>query len=356
MISYLYLIITVLLLFTAGIFLSILIYHFKDLIYNKKFKNKKENWEEVFFEFLNKEITLNEAVEYFPRKYNYLYDFFKPYLKNIKGEDFFRIKELIKELEMDKYYLKRLKNGRRKKKVKASVFLGIIGEKKAIPYFKEYIYKDDDLIRRSSLWAIAEIGDTDLYLDVLKVVLNRTSMTFEALTELSIRFGREICFIINELFEKYFSGEIDFKKEFDVEDYMLLSLFIDILGYFRFIESLELMEKILRNNEEYNDEVYIHIFKALVRIDLPVDINLNKYLNHQNWVIRSQTARYIGKIEDGQYESELLNLLKDDKWWVRYYAAEALFKIGKENLLKEISNSEKDSSEISNYILDLYNY
>ena len=148
MISYLYLIITVLLLFTAGIFLSILIYHFKDLIYNKKFKNKKENWEEVFFEFLNKEITLNEAVEYFPRKYNYLYDFFKPYLKNIKGEDFFRIKELIKELEMDKYYLKRLKNGRRKKKVKASVFLGIIGKKKAIPYFKEYIYKDDDLRSR----------------------------------------------------------------------------------------------------------------------------------------------------------------------------------------------------------------
>lgn len=354
MISYLYSIITVLLLFTAGIFLSILIYHFKDLIYNKKFKKKKVNWEEVFFEFLNEEINLNDAAESFTRDYNYLYDFFKPYLKNLKGDDFVRIKLLIKELEMDEYYLKKLKKGSRKKKVKAAVFLGIIGEKKAIPYFKEYIYEDDELIRRSSLWAIAEIGRTELYLEVLKVVLNKTSMTFEALTELSIRFGRDICFIVKELIEKHFSGKINFKEKFNVEDYMLLSLFIDILGYFRFIESLELMEKILRNSENYNDEVYIHVFKALVRIDLPIDINLNNFLNHQNWIIRSQTARYIGKVEAGQYESELLNLLKDEKWWVRYYAAEALFKIGKRDLLEKLAKSDKKRSEISNYILDLH--
>lgn len=354
MISYLYFIITVLILFTSGIFLSILIYHFKDLIYNKKFEKKKENWEKIFFEFLNDEITLNDAAERFTRDYNYLYDFFKPYLKNLKGNDFARIRSLIRELEMDEYYLKKLKKGSRKKKVKAAVFLGIIGEEKAITYFKEYIYEDDDLIRRSSLWAIAEIGNTDFYLDVLKVVLNRTSMTFEALTELSIRFGREICFIIKELIEKYFSGEINFKEEFNVEDYMLLSLFIDILGYFRFIESLDLIKQILKDNENHNDEVYIHVFKALVRIDLPIDINLNRFLNHQNWVIRSQVARYIGKVKTKKYESELLKLLKDKNWWVRYYAAEALFKIDKVDLLKKISNLGKDGSEISHYVLDLH--
>lgn len=355
MISYLYIIINILLLFITGIFLIILIYHFKDLIYEKKFERKKENWEKVFFEYLNKEITLDEAAEYFPRNYNYLYDFFRPYLKNLKGDDFFRIKSLIEKLKMDEYYLKKLKKGSRKKKVKGAVFLGITGEKRSISYLKKYIYNDDDLIRRSSLWAIAEIGEIDLYLEVLKVVLNRTSMTFEALTELSIRFGREICFIINELLEDYFSGEIDFKEEFDVEDFMLLSLFIDILGYFRFIESLDLMKKILKNDEDYNDEVYIHVFKALVRIDLPINVNLNKFLNNENWVIRSQTARYVAKIKAEKYENQLLNLLKDDKWWVRYYAAEALFEIGKKDLLKNISNSDETRSEISSYILDLHN-
>ena len=39
--------------------------------------------------------------------------------------------------------------------------------------------------------------------------------------------------------------------------------------------------KILKNNNDYNDEVYIHVFKALVRIDLPVNINLENFLNHQ---------------------------------------------------------------------------
>lgn len=355
MITYLYMIIAFLIVFIVGIFISILFYHFKDIIYQKRLKRKKEKWEKAFFEFLNKEITLKEATNYFSRNYNYLYDFFKPYLKNLKGDDFVRIKSLIHNLEMDKYYLKKLKKGSKKKKVKAAVFLGIIKEKKAIPYLKDYIQLDDELIRRSSLWAIAEIGETDLYLDVIKVVLNNTSMTFEALTELSIRFGEEICFLINDLLQKHFAEKINFKNKFNVDDYLILSLFIDVLGYFRFIEGLELLEKILKNNNDYNDEVYIHVFKALVRIDLPVNINLENFLNHQNWVIRSQAARYIGQIKVEKYNDELLELLKDPKWWVRYYAAESLFKIGKEELLIKKASSDQESSEISNYILDLYN-
>lgn len=356
MISLLYFIIYILLFLVLGILAFILIYHFKDIIHEKRLENKSEKWQKPLSKYLNDEITLKTISEKLPRNYHYLYDFFKPYLKNLDENDFYKLKMLIQKIEMDEYYLKKLKKGNRKKKIKAAVFLGKIKEKMALPLLKRYIHKDDELIRNASMWAIAEIGELDLYSDVLKVVLNNTSMTFEALTELSIHFGRDICFIVKELLEEYLRGEREFEKEFGISNHAITALFIDILGYYRFKRSKGILKRILTGDKKYyNDEVLIHIFKTLVKMEIPLNVDLNKFLNHSNWVIRSQTAHYVGKIKDDSYSDELIKLLNDQKWWVRYYAAESLFMIGKEDLLKKISNLGKEGSEISKYILDSHN-
>ncbi|MGM0410977.1 MAG: HEAT repeat domain-containing protein [Bacillota bacterium] len=356
MISLLYFIIFLLVAFVLATLIFILIYHFKDIIYEKRLEKKSENWDKLLDKYLKNEISLELISKKLPRDYFYLYDFFKPYLKEFEEENFKKIKRLIEEINMNDYFLKKLKNANRKKKIKAAVFLGKIGDKRALPYFKKYIYSDDELIRTASVWAISEIGELELYLTVLKVVLEKTSMTFEALTELSINFGRNICFKVIDLVEKYLEDKIDFKEEMAVGNYEIISLFIDILGYYRFKRSQEVIKKILLGEKKYyNDELLIHIFKALVKLEVDLGIDLKEFLNHSNWVIRSQTARYIGKIKNNSYVAELVELLKDEKWWVRYYAAEALFKIGKKDLLEKFAKSDKKRSEISNYILDLHN-
>ncbi|MGM0437473.1 MAG: HEAT repeat domain-containing protein [Bacillota bacterium] len=356
MISLLYFIIYFLLFLVLGILAFILIYHFKDIIHEKRLENKSEKWQKPLSKYLNDEITLKTISEKLPRDYHYLYDFFKPYLKNLDEKDFYKLKMLIQKIEMDEFYLKKLKKGNRKKKIKAAVFLGKIKEKMALPLLKRYIHKGDELIRNASMWAIAEIGEINLYSDVLKVVLNNTSMTFEALTELSIHFGRDICFTVKELLEEYLRGEREFEKEFGINDHAIIALFIDVLGYYRFKRSKGILKRILTGDKKYyNDEVLIHIFKTLVKIEVSLNVDLNKFLDHSNWVIRSQTARYVGKIKDGNYSDELISLLNDEKWWVRYYAAEALFKIGKKDLLKEISKTDQKRAEISNYVIDLHN-
>lgn len=356
MMSLLYFIIYFLLFLVFSILIFILIYHFKDIIHEKRLENKSKRWEKLLEEYLNDEMSLKTVSEKLPRDFHYLYDFFKPYLKKLDQKKYYRLKKLIKEIEMDEYYLKKLKKGTRKKKIRAAVFLGKIKDKMALPFLKRYIHKDDELLRNASIWAIAEIGELNLYLEILKVVLNKTSMTFEALTELSIHFGRDICFTVNELLEEYLRGEIDFKEEIGINNHAITALFIDVLGYYRFKRSKGLLKRILTGDQKfYNDEVLIHIFKTLVKIKIPLDVKLKNFLLHSNWVIRSQSARYVGKIRDDRYSEELVELLKDEKWWVRYYAAEALYKIGKRELLKKISKTDKKRAEISNYVIDLHN-
>jgi len=353
--SLLYFIIYFLLFLVLSILAFILIYHFKDIIHEKRLETKSEKWEKLLNGYLNDEMSLKTISNKLPRDYNYLYDFFKPYLKNGDENDFYKLKKLIQKIEMDEYYLKKLKKGIRKKKIRAAVFLGKINEKMALPLLKRYIYKDDELLRNASMWAIAEIGELNLYLEVLKVVLNKTSMTFEALTELSIHFGRDICFTVEDLLEKYLRGDIDFKEKIGINNHAITALFIDILGYYRFKRSKGLLKRILTGDQKYyDDEVLIHIFKTLVKIETPLKVELKKFLLHSNWVVRSQSARYVGKIKNDNYIDELVKLLNDEKWWVRYYASEALLKIGKVDLLKEISNTDHKRAEISNYILDIY--
>jgi HEAT repeat protein len=105
-------------------------------------------------------------------------------------------------------------------------------------------------------------------------------------------------------------------------------------------------------NPDYNEEVLIHILKALVKIEYPVEKDLKLFLDHESWVVRSQTARYLAEIKDDNYLAELKELITDQNWWVRYYAALAIFELGKKEILIEIVKNKEPGYEMGRYILD----
>ena len=339
-----------LLLLILAIVLIIISYH---LFYKKRkriFEQKKEEWEKILFQYLNDDISLEKASAVMNNRYFYLYDFLKPYLKNLRGNDFNKLKALAKKNRMVDFFLKKLKKGNREEKIKAAAFLGKIEEKRALPLLEKYLNSEDSNLRTASIWAIADIGEEELFFKVLKTVLNESRFTFEALTEISIRFGKENCYQIKDFLEKNFCNENNLEELLEVPEYQSLSLFFDIFGYFRFIPGVEIMTFTL--NPENNEEILIHIFKSLVKIEYPIDKDLSPFLNHKNWVVRSQVARYLAEIKDDNYLSDLKRLLADQNWWVRYYSALALFKLGKKELLIEIVKKQKPGFEMGRYILD----
>jgi len=332
------------------IVLIIITYHLLHKRRTKIFKQKKEEWEKFLFQYLDDDLKLEEAAAEMNDSYFYLYDFLKPYLKNLKGNDFEKLKKLTKTNKMVDFFLQKLEKGNREEKIKAAAFLGKLGEKRALPLFKEYLNSNDKNLMTASIWAIADIGEQELFFEVLKTVLKESSFTFEALTEILIRFGEESCYQIKKFLENNFSEENNLEEILGVPDYQSLSLFFDIFGYFRFVPGVEIMVSTL--DSEYNEEVLIHIFKALVKIEYPIAKDLTPYLNHNSWVVRSQTARYLAKIKNNDYLLELKKLLTDEKWWVRYYAALAIFKLGKEEVLIDIVKNKRPGYEMGIYILD----
>lgn len=340
---------SVLSLLIITVILTIIFYHLLHQRREKKFEQKKEEWEIFLFQYLNGDLGLDQAAAVMNDSYYYLYDFLKPYLKNLKGKDFEKIKRLVEKNKMVAFFLKKLENGKQEEKIKAAAFLGKLGEERALPLLEKCLSCEDENLMTASIWAIADIGDQELFFKVLKSVLNESRFTFEALTEILIRFGEASCYQIKSFLENNFIAENNLEKILGVPEYQSLSLFFDIFGYFRFVAGVEIMVSTLE--VEYNQEVLIHIFKALVKIEYPINKDLKPYLNHDNWVVRSQTARYIAEIKADSYLTDLKKLLVDQKWWVRYYAALAIFKLDKREILIEIVKNKEPGYEMGTYIL-----
>ncbi|WP_166638022.1 HEAT repeat domain-containing protein [Halanaerobium saccharolyticum] len=302
------------------------------------------------FQYLNNDLSLEKTASVMNDSYLYLYDFLKPYLKNLKGDNFEKLRQLVQKNKMIDFFLLKLKKGNREEKIKAAAFLGKVREKRALPLLKEYLNSEDKSLMTASIWAIADIGEQELFFPVLKTVLNENSFTFEALTEILIRFGEESCYQIKEFLEINYRAENNLTEILEVPEYQSLSLFFDIFGYFRFIPGVEVMVPTLE--ADFNEEVLIHIFKALVKIEYPIDKDLSPFLNHKSWVVRSQAARYLAEIKESNYLSDLKKLLSDQNWWVRYYSALAIFELGKKDLLIEIIKNKEPGYEMGRYILD----
>ncbi|MFO0773418.1 MAG: HEAT repeat domain-containing protein [Nitrospiraceae bacterium] len=73
------------------------------------------------------------------------------------------------------------------------------------------------------------------------------------------------------------------------------------------------------------DEVIAACLHVFGLFSDPRDLTtVRRYLDHPTWFVRLQAAISIGAMGMEEDEPRLLALLQDDKWWVRYRAAEAL--------------------------------
>lgn len=349
MLSYIYYTAAAVIFLILLVVFLIVFYHLINRKNERMINYRREKWEEKLFQYLADEITLEAAAAEMNSDYIYLYQFLKPYIKNLKGDDFEQLKELSAANGMNDFFLNKLKKGGRSEKIRAAVFLGKMEVEAAVEQLREYLNSEDKNLQTVSIQALADIGEQQLFFEVLKIMLKKSTFTFEALTEISIRFGEDICPQIKDLLEKELQQEKRIEDLFEVPEFQILSLFFDIFGYYRYLPGLETMLQYL--DSETDEEVLIHIFKALVKMEYPIDRDLSEFLTAENWVIRSQTARYLAVIGDSKYLDQLYNLITDANWWVSYYSALAVFKIGRGEILKEIIEHDRAGKEMSRYVL-----
>ena len=351
MIVNIYLIILVLFILILTIFGIIIFHHLKISRYNKMLTQKKDIWEPLLFEYLSGDRTVEETANKLGNDYELIKDFIIPYLKNLSGKDHQLLKNLANKTGLTDYYIKKLKKGNNTEKIKAANFLGKVEDERALKLLKENLNNKDKDVMTAAAWAIAEIGEEKYFALVLKKIINQTQMTYEGITELFIQFGEEICKKIENMLLEWLDNKNNLEKIYQTNKQVIISLLIDLLGHFNYVQGTYLFQEIL--NKETDSEIIIHIFKALNKIGQPVDLDLKSYLQHENWVVRSQAVRYAGIIKEQKYLSIYKELLQeDDNWWVKYYAGETILKMGKMNVLKSLAETQTAGSKMSNYILN----
>lgn len=356
MLNYLYILIFLLSFSAIIIFSTLIIFHLRLKYKEIQIEKMEEKYSTVLDRYIQDVINLEETTKYFKADINHklIKEFFRPYLKEYKGEQFERLKNLIHKIGLNEYYYKKLNSFNRKEKLKAVSFLGKLEDRNSLKKIEKLLDSNDKLTIITAAWAISEMEETELLQPVIRTLFNKSNMTYEAITELLVNFGEDMCDDLIEFINEYFKSDKYFIKNFETEDFKVLSVFIDILGFFRYQKSLPVLEKLLFEND--HSEVRIHIFKTLVKIGKPINADLHKFLESDNWVIRSQCARYIGKIRAQKYSSYLIKLLKDENWWVGYYAAQSLWEMNKIGMMKDIINNNKPGARMCKYIFAKHNF
>lgn len=319
-------------------------------------------WEEIFFLYLEGALEADGFPPVKKKDYKYWEWYLYDYMKIIQGEDRDRIVRLAGHSGLLDHLYRQLREGNRWKMMGASRFLGATGEEKAIPLLRKNLAHRDSLVSLAAARGLAASGKVDYLPEVVEVLLGRSLYTYEAISEILVEFGPEVCPFINRLLkynllvsayrqggggdpggvnpfenQAYKGGSFHLRLSrrypMDIESYRVLCLYIDILAFYNYLPGEGTAGAILRVSNV--EEVLIHCLKYLGKVASPGAVeDILPLLQREDWVIRSQAARALGTIDPGSCLAELEGLLGDENWWVRFRAAEAMALAGEPGIAR----------------------
>lgn len=306
--------------------------------YRKRYESRTRIWEPLFFAYLEGEKTEDSiaATLKTDQDYDSFVEFITYYLKNIAGEDARAIADLAYHTGIVGRLHADLESGRgKKRRAVAATTLGLINDRDVLPYLLHMLEDSDPYLVYAGAYGIACLKEYGLFMRVMRFLLARTPITYEGASELLVRFGEDICPTLAGILRDALArnGRVDDNLGQDtitpnglhveLDNFVEVSLLVDILGYFRYAEAGDLFLDVME--ESGDEEITIHVLKALVRLKTPgAASHIAPLLEHPNWVIRSQALRALGALGETKYRRDIEAHLNDEQWWVRHYAAQAL--------------------------------
>ena len=323
------LLITVILLF---------VYTFNLRIYiniKKKFIQRKQNrWEKSIFEYISQEPSRAQ----FSLKLRYRYfqifgEFVENYLINLKGEDFERIIQLLRDIGYGKMLIKALNKTNKWGKAYAAHLLGLMNYKQAESKLLKLFYYDKSMIVHiNSFEALNRIGSKEELPSRIKAIIKNKHIGNTIVIEILLGYGAGISPVLIEMLE---DPEIDSRGK---------RLIVDILSFLKAIKSSKTILKLAKKTDDV--ELKIGCIKAFGSLEDTKNVSyLIESLRSKNWVIRSLSAKSLGKIGVKAAIPFLKDKLYFDKnYLVRLYSAFALKQMQEKGLhaLKEVLMNQRD--------------
>ncbi len=346
-------IITIIAATIAVMLLAMIWIRFITSINNHKYKQKEQEWQDIYLNYLLGDIDLEKAAGLIKgeKRYYWLWTFFAPYLEVLTGNDFEKTKALCREIGLIDHYRKILFYSSTAGKAIAAKALGTMHCWQSVPEMKKLLQSDNQLLIQSAVYGLARSGEKSSFIPAVKALLNSTYFTYEGIIEMLTIYGERICpdalsFLKNPTMQQATGND-----KINLSVYR--SLMINLLGYFKYREALPFLKEMLKDAD---DETSVHIFKAFLNMkSLPSNLDLKPYLEHPYWVVRNFSAQAWKLTGDREALPILEKLLSDKHWWVRFHAAEALRSAGEPGLKilnRKTADPDQKAAAISIYALN----
>jgi hypothetical protein len=338
----------------------------------RKYRLCEKEWEALYIDYMIGKMELNDVKKQFlkKRRYKFYKHFFAPYLEMLDGKDFEATKALCREISLIGHYRKKLLSRKLYDKATAAKLLGTFRCYQSVPERVRMLKSKSELLVLAAAQGLAVSGDSRTFKPVLKALLSNTSITFEGITEILSRYGRDICQPITKLLDEYSRGGLpaelktqEKSKAFvrsllpksdsaNIDRTVLIVILIDLLGHYRYEAALPVLNRLF---ERVDTETSVHILKAFLRIgSLPEEYDPKFYLNHEDWVIRNFAVQVTELAQDESIIPLLDQLLDDEQWWVRYHAARVILTLGDagyRQLTLRADDSKTRAATIAAYML-----
>jgi len=348
--------------------LLIIILRIRHVVNEKRYRFKSQLWEGYFFDYLQDEIPLENAVKRFKREtnYNWLRLFFTTYLEKLDGRDFEKTKILCREIGLIDYYRKKLHHSTTTGKALAAKTLGALRHQESVPQMVKLLRSNNPILIQAAAYGLSKSGDTDSFINAAMALLKNTYFTYEGTAEILTGYGEKICPIINQFLKEESQNILPETNRQErrkpayshnkdsIDPAVLISLMVNLIGYYRYEQALPQLDNLLKSSDE---ETTVHILKAFQRIGkVPPNFDVKPYLQHYYWVVRSFGAQIWIFTGDSSALPQLEKMLSDRHWWVRFHTASALKKAGAEGIaiLKRKATKETGTAaDISRYVIYL---
>jgi hypothetical protein len=223
---------------------------------------------------------------------------------SLRGEAHQALNRLAYRLNCDQLAMRLLERGKRAEQFLGILVLGYLRAATAMPLLLRHAADTDSLKSSYAFWAVVQI-DRALAAGIASNFIAREDWPLSQIAIILKDAPDATAAILSEVVAN--SDEEKMPRALRLAESLRIAL------------PDEQLQTLLRQPD-------VEVLIAALRIaNSPMLLpEVRALLTHENWRVRLQAARALGRIGDRSDIARLTSLLQDSEWWVRYRAAQAL--------------------------------
>lgn len=299
---------------TGLIFFSILRLRYKSARAKKRRLQAFSKFEPLLWDLMADQIHPNQfSSQISPNERGSLQEFLLPYLESLRGEAHDKLIAVVQETGLVQLLLQQAQSTEEWKQARGIFFLGLIREQKVLELLDHGLTSNNVFWFYPSVIALARNGLLS-FPKVIETLKNRTDWTEHLAISILAEFGVGVC---PALLATLSQGEKSLKIQ---------QLAIAVLAHFGYQGSEPILRDYIRFAE--HRELRIRALRAWSLLQLGFFDGIAQAMEDHDWGVRAAAVTALGSSQAVNEAMRARPLLRDESWWVRLRAAQAMKKLG----------------------------